>query len=355
MHSAPSNSLYSLLYRFCWFITIPKLKPSFSAAVTSSPVFSGRAGVGVLVGSGIGVLVAVGIGVLVGTGVGVLVAVGTGVLVGAGVGVLVAVGAGVFVGAGVGVRVAVGIGVLVGAGVSVLVAVGAGVLVGTGVGVLVAVGIGVLVGAGVLVGISVGVTFFTPSVIVLAGTLLISSALFFVTPAHAENPHNKVRQAIAIIFFRNFILSSFPHTFLCLLHSMSLLYHFLALPAIQILLLFPCYDQTFHISGAYPTVACFPFFFCYILYQRKRILILTGFIEHYINASYRLAHTSEFTFADLFFTHINELKFDSAFFKISLSFFCIIALFCAEMSSFPGILCLISLKQSENHNNPYVN
>ena len=89
---------------------VPKLKSAALASVK-------QAGIGVLVGVCVGVLVAVGVGVLV----GVLVAVGVGVFVG------VFVGVDVFVGVKVGVLVGVFDGVRVG----VLVAVAVGVLVGT--------------------------------------------------------------------------------------------------------------------------------------------------------------------------------------------------------------------------------
>ena len=100
------------------------------------------AGVGVLVGTGVGV--GVGSGVLVGTGVGV--GVGCGVLAGTGVGV--GVGCGVLTGTGVGVGVGVGCGVLAGTGVDV----------GVGCGVLARTEVGEGVGSSVLVGEEVAAT-----------------------------------------------------------------------------------------------------------------------------------------------------------------------------------------------------
>ena len=154
---------------------------------TSGPVAmsvrqpSAGEGVGVFVGTGVGVSVGLGVGVFVGTGVGVSVGLGVGVFVGRGVGVSLGCGSGVgvgfssvpsivlwrppntsgvAVGAGVGVSVGAGVGVSAGTGVGVFAGTGAGVSAGTRAGV----GVGVFVGtgAGVSVGTSAGVGVALP-------------------------------------------------------------------------------------------------------------------------------------------------------------------------------------------------
>ena len=155
--------------------------PTSGPAAMSVRQPSAGAGVGVFVGTGVGVSVGLGVGVFVGTGVGVSVGLGVGVFVGTGVGVSVGCGSGVgggfssvlsivpwrppnrsgaAVGAGVGVLVGARVGVSAGTGVGVFAGTGAGVSAGTGAGV----GVGVFVGtgAGVSVGTGAGVDVALP-------------------------------------------------------------------------------------------------------------------------------------------------------------------------------------------------
>ena len=57
-----------------------------------------------------------------------------------------------------------------------------------------------------------------------------------------------------------------------------------------------------------------------------------------MNAAYRLTDTAEFAFAQLLFSHIDELELDAPLFKIALGFLCIVALFRAENLDVHGVL-----------------
>lgn len=113
------------------------LSPPFSiyvcAEATSTPALPAFASSGVAVSVSVGKN---GIVVEVGCSIGVLVGSGSGVLLGCGIGVFDGCGSGVLLGCGIGVFVGCGIGVSVGAGVELGIKTGGGVDVGGRMGVI---------------------------------------------------------------------------------------------------------------------------------------------------------------------------------------------------------------------------
>lgn len=71
----------------------------------------------------------------------------------------------------------------------------------------------------------------------------------------------------------------------------------------------------------------FPLILRNIFHKCQCILILAIFIYQCIDTTNCLAYTAEFSFTDFLFAHIDELKLNATFFKVTLGFLCVVALF----------------------------